>query len=177
MYCKLIQWRLACHLDNNIMPAGSLSRHLQKCTVCRQQYQKMRQISENLKIHDPDLPNIEEEQLRNKIIARLPIETSRIYAHRSSAWRLSLIPATGLAAVLLITTALLWVQWIRPLKPAQPTPADLARFNQLMNTNIDALSGTLIQKSMQQSLETELNNLTHDMGKAVRFFTTCLPDA
>lgn len=177
MYCKLIQWRLACHLDSDIEPTGSLSRHLQKCTVCRQQYEKMRQISENLKNHDPDLPDIEEEQLRNKIIARLPIEPSRIPAHRPPAWRLSLLPAAGFAAALLITAALLWVQWIPPLKSVRPTPADLAQFNQLMNTNIDALSGTLIQKSMQQSLETELNNLTHDMGKAVRFFTTCLPDA
>ena len=177
MYCKLIQWRLACHLDNNTKPAGSLSRHLQKCAACRQYYEKIRQISENLKIHDPDLPDIEEEQLQSKIIAHLPLEPSRIPAHRPPAWRLSLIPAAGLAAVLLITATLFWVQWFPPLKPAQPTPADLARFNQLMNINIDALSGTLIQKSMQQSLETEMNNLTHDMGKAVRFFTTCLPDA
>lgn len=177
MYCKLIQWRLSCHLDSDTEPAGFLGRHLQNCTRCRRQYQKMRQISQQLQTQDPELPDFAEKQLQRRIMAHLPDTRFRVTPSPRQVWRFPIITAASLAAILLIAAALWWIGQPFGSNPVLPTRADLAWLDQLMNTNIDSFSDRLIRQPTQESLEKELNNLTRDVEKGVQFLAACLPDA
>ena len=174
MYCKFVQWRLVFHMENGTQPGVFLRRHMQTCPHCRGQFQIFQLIDQQLQSQNPDLPTFDKDLLHKKIMTNLPGRHNSIYAPTQKTWRVSMIPAVGLAAVLLITAVLLWFHQ-RPL-PA-PSPKDLSRFNQLTIMNLDPLHSGLIERSMQQSLEKELNQLKQDAQKAVHFFAACLPDA
>jgi hypothetical protein len=175
MFCKYIQWRLDTCLENQVPPTDTLLGHLQKCPTCRQYYQRLCQIDQQLRSRNPEPPDFDEKILQEKILARLSNSQPDLSSPFQRSRGFLILTAAGLAAVLLIVAGLWLLPHIPRSNPQSLTRADLIRFNQLISSEMTPLRSSLISQSMHQPLEKELDNLSRDMQRAVQFFAGCLP--
>lgn len=179
MFCRYYQWIIEKTLDDTRgVSSPRLQGHLNKCPRCRSYYQNLLRLSDQLPAAmNGHLTNAQSRKIQTAVRQALSDEAmSRIAMNglpkQSTGY---FITAVRSAAAVLIVAALAGL-FFYANRPA----GDPSQTSELMNT-LSANSrqiqnrAALLIRLPEQSMQTEMQNLTLDARQAAAFLLDCVP--
>ncbi len=174
MYCSFIKKQINHFVDRQSPLSSKVRKHLDCCPSCRFYYESLLRVEAKLRREMPDRPDADVSALEEKILSRIRNESGTVLVRPQIHRRLRAL--TRIAAAVLISAALFGL--LRNRKNPVPGPSVPEGINPLqraLTTDLYTIQNQLLADSLQQPLETEMDNLAKDMQTAVRFVSACLP--
>jgi hypothetical protein len=174
MFCSFIQTQISRLLDEGGPLSKQVQKHLKRCSTCRLFYENLLQIESKLRQDNPNLPVENTAALQKRITAELR-RRALFSAPPQSRRKIGFLPQA--AAILLIAAVggLFWRQY--HFSRLSGLAEEINPLNRTIPSDFYPFRNSLLTNTLQHPLEVEMNKLTQDMHTAVRFVSSCLPEA
>jgi predicted anti-sigma-YlaC factor YlaD len=177
MVCCIYRWIIACSVDSAGTLGPAVQRHLGSCAACRRYYHAQQRVSDALKQQVSLVAPSANPILPDRIMASLSADgPAPGVRHERRVFRFTTYRTV--AACLLIVLGLMipvmrtTMQNSDGLNTDHPSLATVATLQQqLVPEQLMSAYAFLVQ----DSLESEMNNLSTDARRAARFLVQCTP--